>query len=254
MELISTLKNHMQAIVILLMQSGMTFAWINQPPWCHYDTFWKWCHPVLYYHWLAIIDYAKQVHSCKMYISWSNMINSPSDSPFVTSPLCSTLVTVQLIIIDLLCSLFIVLEVLVIVLTLCVQALLIVICHLQNSPCESQWPTTRSSKSIITFSPCNSQDLTRSYSTPCRGGGGVMIQPPFSFYFTFCISFSVTWSSCNHFVTYCSCDVYCSVTSIVLWPIVWGDSMVPVTTIVLVTIVLLYSLWPYDLRLDFCVL
>ena len=62
-ELISTLKNHMQAIVILLMQSGTTFAWINQPPWHHYDTIWKWCHPVLYSHWLVIIDYAKQVHT-----------------------------------------------------------------------------------------------------------------------------------------------------------------------------------------------
>ena len=41
-----------------------------------------------------------------------------------------------LIIIDLLHFLFIVLEVLVIVLTLCVLALLIVIGRLQNSPCE----------------------------------------------------------------------------------------------------------------------
>ena len=55
------------------------------------------------------------------------MIDSPSDCPFVTSPLCSTFVTVQLIIIDLLHFSFIVLEVLVIVLTLCVLALLIVI-------------------------------------------------------------------------------------------------------------------------------
>ena len=60
------------------------------------------------------------------------MIDSPSDCPFATSPLCSTLTTVQLIIIDLLHFLFIVLEVLVIVLTLCVFALLIVICHLQE--------------------------------------------------------------------------------------------------------------------------
>ena len=45
-------------------------------------------------------------------------------------PSCSTPDTVQLIIIDLLHSLVILLEVLVIVLTLCVQALLIVIrCH-----------------------------------------------------------------------------------------------------------------------------
>ena len=64
------------------------------------------------------------------------MIDSPSDCPFATSHLCSTLVTVQLIIIDLLHFLLIVLEVLVIVLTLCVLALLIVIRHLQNSPCE----------------------------------------------------------------------------------------------------------------------
>ena len=71
-------------------------------------------------------------------VSWSNMIDSPSDCPFATSPLCSTLATVQLIIIDLLHFhfLFIVLEVLVIVLTLCVFALLLVIRRLQNSPCE----------------------------------------------------------------------------------------------------------------------
>ena len=64
------------------------------------------------------------------------MIDSPSDCPFATSPLCSTPATVQLIIIDLLHFLFIVLEVLVIVLTLCVFALLLVIRRLQNSPCE----------------------------------------------------------------------------------------------------------------------
>ena len=86
-ELISTLKNHMQAIVILLMQSGTTFTWINQPLWHHYDTIRKWCHPVLYSHWLVIVDYAKQVHTCKRYIYWSNMIDSPSDCPFATSPL-----------------------------------------------------------------------------------------------------------------------------------------------------------------------
>ena len=56
--------------------------------------------------------------------------------------------TVQLIIIDLLHFLFIVLEVLVIVLTLCVLALLIVIWCLQNYPCETQWLASRSSKSI----------------------------------------------------------------------------------------------------------
>ena len=59
------------------------------------------------------------------------MIDSPSDSPFATSPLCSTPVTVQLII-DLLHSLFIVLEVLVVILTLCVFALLSVIRCLQE--------------------------------------------------------------------------------------------------------------------------
>ena len=66
------------------------------------------------------------------------MIDSPLDCPFATSPLSSTPVTVQLIIIDLLHSLVIVLEVLVILLTLCVQALLIVICSLLNSPCDPQ--------------------------------------------------------------------------------------------------------------------
>ena len=60
------------------------------------------------------------------------MIDSPSDCPFVTSPLCSTPDTVQLIIIDLLHSLFIVLEVLVIILALCVFALLTVIHRLQE--------------------------------------------------------------------------------------------------------------------------
>ena len=54
------------------------------------------------------------------------MIDSPSDCPFATSPLCSTPVTVQLIIIDLLHSLFIVLEILVVILTLCVFALTVI--------------------------------------------------------------------------------------------------------------------------------
>ena len=53
-------------------------------------------------------------------------------------PSCSTPDTVQLIIIDLLHSLVIVLEVLVILLTLCVQALLIVIRRLLNSPRDPQ--------------------------------------------------------------------------------------------------------------------
>ena len=69
------------------MQSSMTFAWSNQPLWHHYDTIWKWCYPVLYSHWLVIVDDAKQVHTCKRYIYWSNMIDSPSDCPFVTSSL-----------------------------------------------------------------------------------------------------------------------------------------------------------------------
>ena len=60
------------------------------------------------------------------------MIDSPSDCPFATSPLCSTPLNVQFIIIDLLHSLFIVLEVLVIILTLCVFALLTVIHRLQD--------------------------------------------------------------------------------------------------------------------------
>ena len=146
------------------MQSGTTFAWIIQPLWHHYDTIWKWCHPVLYSHWLVIIDYPKQVHTCKRYICWSNMIDSPSDSPFATSPLCSTLATVQLIIIDLLHFLFIVLEVLVIVLTLCVFALLHVIRCLQNSPCEPLWLATRSSKSI------NHKDLEHYNNVPPQRG------------------------------------------------------------------------------------
>ena len=94
------------------------------------------CHPVLYSHWLVILDYANQEHTCKGYIYWSNMIDSPSDCPFVTSSLCSTPATVQLIIIDLLHFLIIVLEVLVIVLTLCVLELSSVICCHLNSPCE----------------------------------------------------------------------------------------------------------------------
>ena len=68
------------------------------------------------------------------------------------------------------------------------------------------------------------------------------ISPHFFFftYFYFIDSFLVMWSSCDHIVTYCTCDGYCSVTSIVLWPIVQGDSFVPVMAIVLVT--LLFSL------------
>ena len=55
------------------------------------------------------------------------------------------------------------------------------------------------------------------------------------------------------------CDGYCSITSIVLWPIVQGDSIVPVTSIVSVTLLFSFtistsSLWPYSLRLDFCIL
>ena len=72
-------------------------------------------------------------------------------------------------------------------------------------------------------------------------------------------SFLVMWSSCDHIVTHCTCDGYCSVMSIVLWPIVQGDSIVPVTPIVLVTLLFSFtistsSLWPYSLRLDFCIL
>ena len=72
-------------------------------------------------------------------------------------------------------------------------------------------------------------------------------------------SFLVMWLSCDHIVTHCSSDIYCSVTSIVLWPIVQGDSIVPGTPIVLVTLLFSFtistdSLWPYSLRLDFCIL
>ena len=68
--------------------------------------------------------------------------------------------------------------------------------------------------------------------------------------------FSIMWSSCDHMMTYCSCDVYCSVMSIVLWPNVQGDSIAPVTPIVPVTLLLLFTIstsscWPYSLRLDF---
>ena len=47
--------------------------------------------------------------------------------------------------------------------------------------------------------------------------------------------------------------------SIVLLPIVQGDSIVPVTAIVLVTLLFSYTistsgLWLYSLRLDFCIL
>ena len=81
------------------------------------------------------------------------------------------------------------------------------------------------------------------------------IGPHFLFFY-FLYSFSVMWSSCDHFVTYCSCDIHCSITSIVLWPIVQNDSIVPVMPIVLVTLLFSFtistsSLWPYSLRLDF---
>ena len=54
-------------------------------------------------------------------------------------------------------------------------------------------------------------------------------------------------------------DSIVPVTSIVLWPIVQGDSIVPVTPIILVTLLFSFtistsSLWPYSLRLDFCIL
>ena len=79
------------------------------------------------------------------------------------------------------------------------------------------------------------------------------------FYFTFIDSFLVMWLSCDHIVTHYTCDGYCSIPSIVLWPIVQGDSIVPVMAIVLVTLLFSFtistsSLWPYSLRLDFCIL
>ena len=76
--------------------------------------------------------------------------------------------------------------------------------------------------------------------------------PPFSF-FTFLYFFLVMWLSSDHFVTCCSCDIYCSVTSIVLWPIVQGDSIVPVMTVTLLFSFTISTsrLWPYSLRLDF---
>ena len=90
----------------------------------------------------------------------------------------------------------------------------------------------------------------------------VMKWPPFSFSLTllyFVDSFLVMWSSYDHIVTHCTCDGYCPVTSIVLWPIVQGDSIVPATAIVLVTLLFYFtistsSLWLYSLRLDFCIL
>ena len=61
-------------------------------------------------------------------------------------------------------------------------------------------------------------------------------------YFMFVNSFPVMWSSCDHIVTHCSCDGYCSITSIVLWPIVQGDSIVPVTPIVPVTLLFSFTI------------
>ena len=91
-------------------------------------------------------------------------------------------------------------------------------------------------------------------------GRGIMLwnNPHFLFFYLLYL-FLVMWSSCDHIVTHCSCDVYCSVTSIVLWPIVQGDSIVPVTLIIPVTLLFSFtistsSLWPYSLRLDFCIL
>ena len=82
---------------------------------------------------------------------------------------------------------------------------------------------------------------------------------PHFLFFTLTLLFLIMWSSCDHIVTHCTCDGYCPVTSIVLWPIVQGDSIVPVTAIVLVTLLFSFtistsSLWPYSLRLDFCIL
>ena len=71
------------------------------------------------------------------------------------------------------------------------------------------------------------------------------LDPHFLSFFTACDL------SCDHhvitYVTYCSHDVYhvyC------MWPIVQVTFIVPVTSIVLVTIST-SSLWPYSLRLDF---
>ena len=63
------------------------------------------------------------------------------------------------------------------------------------------------------------------------------LDPPFLFLLYFLSVFLlVMWSSCDHFCDYCSCDVNCSITSIVCDPL---------------------SKWhhcPYSLRVDFCIL
>ena len=61
-------------------------------------------------------------------------------------------------------------------------------------------------------------------------------------------SFLVMWSSCDHIVT------YCSVTSIVLWPIVQGDSIVPVTPIVLVTLLFSNTISTSSVMIDLLLL
>ena len=72
-------------------------------------------------------------------------------------------------------------------------------------------------------------------------------------YFTSC-HVSVMWPHCDSLFLW-----QLLFRHIVLWPIVQGDSIVPVTPIVLVTLLFsctisTSSLWPYSLRLDFCIL
>ena len=87
-ELISTFKNHMQGIVILLMQSGMTLFRINQLIWRHQEmvpsrSLFSLVDPLRW-----SVDYAKQVHTCKVYIYILEQYDrQSSDCPFVTSPL-----------------------------------------------------------------------------------------------------------------------------------------------------------------------
>ena len=87
----------------------------------------------------------------------------------------------------------------------------------------------------------------------------MITQPPDSYdwnLISFSFSLLVMWLSFDHSVTYCSSGTIVLVTPIVLWPIIQGDSFVPVMAIVLVTQLFSFTistscLWPYSLRLDF---
>ena len=126
-----------------------------------------------------------------------------------------------------------------------------------NFPCSDAPPPLVDPEAIYKVSQPAVKEFApfSNYTTAVFMAALLQIDPHFLFlYFLYFLSCHVIvmWSLCDLL----SCDIYCSVMSIVLWPIVQGDSIVPVTPIVLVTLLFSFtistsSLWPYSLRPDF---